>query len=244
MTLLFAHHVVDRPGIRLAIAILLIALTAPCSAAVLLTAETIRMALQRHAVRNSSWRPENVEVRVLSFQPVSLHSGPAKLRVLRPLNGLTPGQQSFLFAAENGGKEQARFWVKADVRIFEEVVVSSQPLVSNEIVTGKEVRLERRDVSTLNARPFYRLDEVVGQQVTRAIAVNETLTHRNLNRPTLMRRGNAVMLVYDTGDVRVEMPGTAEENGRAGELIQVKNPSSGKLLRGRVLDGRTVRIDR
>jgi len=52
------------------------------------------------------------------------------------------------------------------------------------------------------------------------------------------------VLVYETSAVRVETPGTAEENGRAGELIQVKNPTSGRLLRGRVLDGRFVRVDR
>jgi flagellar basal body P-ring formation protein FlgA len=59
-----------------------------------------------------------------------------------------------------------------------------------------------------------------------------------------MRRGNTVLLVYENGGLRVEAPGIAEENGRAGELIQVKNSSSGKLLRGKVLDGRVVRIDR
>jgi flagella basal body P-ring formation protein FlgA len=234
--------IMDRPGILVVLA-LVFALAAPCSAANTLGAESIASALQRHLVENSPWRAENVEVRVLSFQPVSLPPGAARLRVLRPLNGIAPGQQSFLIAVESGGKEQARLWVKADVRIFQEVVVSSQPLVPNEIVTVKEVRLERRDVSSLNARPFHRLDEVVGQQAARTISVNETLTQKNLSRPTLMRRGSAVRLVYESGSLRVEAPGTAEENGRAGELIQVKNPSSGKLLRGRVLDGRTVRID-
>jgi flagella basal body P-ring formation protein FlgA len=166
------------------------------------------------------------------------------LRVLRPVDGISPGQQSFLIAAESGGKEEARLWVKADVRIFEEVVVSSQPLLANEIIRGKEVRIERRDISALNARPFYRLDEVIGQQVSRAISINETLTHRNLGSPTLTRRGSAVVLVYETAGLRVEASGTAEENGRAGELIQVKNPASGKVIRGRVLDGRSVRVDR
>ena len=225
-------------------AVLLLAVSAGSGAADMLTSEMIASTLRRHALENSPWKAENVEVRVLSFQPVSLQSAAAKLRVLRPINGILPGQQSFLLAAESDGKEQARLWVKADVRIFEEVVVSSQPMVFNEIVTGKEVRLERRDVSGLHFRPFYRLDDVVGQQVSRAISVNETLTQRNLDRPTVMRRGSAVMLVYETGTLRVEMPGAAEENGRPGEIIQVKNPSSGKLLRGRVLDGRTVRIDR
>jgi flagella basal body P-ring formation protein FlgA len=240
---LLHYNIMVRLGVLVAMALVL-ALAAPCAAAVMLTPESIASALQRHVVENGPWSSENVAVRVLSFQPVPLHSGAANLRVLRPLNGITPGRQSFLIAAENGGKEQARLWVKADVRIFQEVIVSSEPLLFNEIVTGKEVRLERRDISTLTARPFYRLDEVVGQQASRAISVNETLTHRNLDPPTVMRRGHAVVLVYENGGIRVEAPGTAEENGRAGALIQVKNPSSGKLLRGRVLDGRTVRIDR
>jgi flagella basal body P-ring formation protein FlgA len=215
----------------------------PCGASFILTPETIVTALQRHALNNSSWKAENVEVRVLSYQPVSLHSL-VTLRILRPSNGVTPGPQSFFIAAESDGKDQARFWVKAEVRVFEEVVVSSRSLVLNEIVTATDVRLERRDVSLLNARPFYRIDDVVGHQVLRAISVNETLTQKSLDRPILMRRGNAVMLVYETGVLRVETPGTAEENGRAGELIQVKNPVSGRVLRGRVLDDRTVRVDR
>jgi flagella basal body P-ring formation protein FlgA len=223
---------------------LLLTVAARSAASVTLTAERIAIALQRHAVANSPWKSANVEVRVLWFQPVSLHFGPATLRVLRPVSGIAPGQQSFLIAAESGGKEQARLWVKADVKVFEEVVVASQPMLLREMVTWKDVRLERRDISGLNARPFYRVDEVIGQQVSRSIPVNETLTQRHLNRPTVMSRGHTVMLVYETNSLRVETPGTAEENGRTGELIQVKNSSSGKLLRGRVLDGRSVRVDR
>jgi hypothetical protein len=67
---------------------------------------------------------------VLPFQPVSLPEGAPNLRVLRPLNGISPGQQNFLIAAESGGKEHARLWVKAEVRVFAEVVVSSQSLAS------------------------------------------------------------------------------------------------------------------
>jgi flagella basal body P-ring formation protein FlgA len=232
-----------RPS-GVAVIALLMAGAGPSDAAIVLTPERIVSVLQRYAVENSQWTSDNIEVRVLSLPSVSLHSEGVGLRVLRPLNGISPGQQSFLIAVESGGKEQARLWVKADVRVFENVVVSSQAMVLNEVVGAKDVRLERRDVSGLNARPFYRVDDVIGQQVSRAISVNEALTDRNLDHPTLIRRGNTVILLYETRGFRVETPGTAEENGRAGELIQVKNPASGKVLRGRVLDGRTVRVDR
>lgn len=238
-----SNKMIARSGVLVFFFAMLLAIAAPVSGEVMLTPERVGAALQRHAVKHGPWKAENVEVRVLHFQPVSLPAGAANLRVLRPLNGFSPGQQSFLIAAESGGTEHARLWVKADVRVFQEVVVSSQPLASQEIVKANDVRLERREISGLQARPFYRLDDVVGQQVARAIPVNETLTQKRLERPTVMRRGSAVVLVYETRGLRVETQGIAEENGRTGELIQVKNPASGKLLRGMVLDGRLVRIN-
>ena len=80
-------------------AVLLLAVSDGSAAAGMLTPEMIASALRRHALENSPWKAENVEVRVLSFQPVSLQSAAAKLRVLRPVNGISPGQQSFLIAA-------------------------------------------------------------------------------------------------------------------------------------------------
>jgi flagella basal body P-ring formation protein FlgA len=237
------HHNMYQLNILMASLILLVAFNHPCDGT-MLTAEMIRTVLQGYVVENSVWKVGDIEVRVLSSQSVSLELAGAKFRIIRPINGITPGLQNFLIAAESDGREQARFWVRADVRLFENVVVSSQALSTNEIVTDKEIRLERRDVSTLSARPFYRIDDVIGQQVARAISVNEPLTHRNLSRPTLMRRGSAVTLIYETGSLRIEAAAIAEENGRAGEIIQVKNPSSGRFLRATVLDGRSVRIER
>jgi flagella basal body P-ring formation protein FlgA len=50
-------------------------------------------------------------------------------------------------------------------------------------------------------------------------------------------------MVFESAGLRVETAGVAEEAGKIGDLVQVKNPSSGKLLRATVLDGRTVRVN-
>jgi flagella basal body P-ring formation protein FlgA len=234
-----ARRVVVMP---LAMALML-AIAAPSRSAVTLTPEKVAAALHRYAAEHGPWRPENIEVRILPFEPVTMPMGWTSIRVLRPTTGIKPGLHSFLIAAVSAGKEQARLWVKADLRVIEEVVVSSQPLASKEIVKPSDVRLERRDVSGLYVRPFYRIDEVVGQQASRTIPVNETLTQRSIEPPTVLRRGSAVVLLYETGSLRVESPGISEEPGRTGEMIQVKNPTSGKLLRGVVLDGRMVRVN-
>ncbi|MDZ4346380.1 MAG: flagellar basal body P-ring formation chaperone FlgA [Candidatus Binatia bacterium] len=199
--------------------------------------------IREYVLSQAPWKAENVEVRVAPLMPVSMPSGAVDYRVLKPTQGITPGVHGFLVVGEIGGKEAARFWVKAEIKIFDEVVVTSYPLARREVVTAAGVRVERRDVSSLAARPFTRIEEVLGQQTARFVEVNEVITQKTIERPTLMKRGSPIILVYETGSLRVEAPEAAEEAGKAGDLIQVKNPSSGKLLRGVVVDGRTVRIN-
>jgi flagella basal body P-ring formation protein FlgA len=208
-----------------------------------LTQEKMDTVVRQYVLGNGPWKPKNIEVRIMPFQPVSLPSGTVSYRILKPTKGITPGLQSLLVAAEVNGKEVARLWIKAEIRVFDDVLVTSYPLAHHEIVSADKVRLERRDISSVAARPFSRMDEVAGLEAARALEVNEVLTQKSLNRPTLMRRGSAIVLVYESGSLRVETPGVAEEGGKVGDLIQVKNPDSGKLLRGLVLDGRTVRIN-
>lgn len=205
--------------------------------------EQIAAVIREHVLSQAPWKAENVDVRVAPFAPVFMPLGAVNYRVLKPAKGITPGVHGFLLAAEIAGAETARFWVKAEIKIFDEVVVTSYPLARREVVTAAGVRVERRDVSSLGARPFTRIEEVLGQQTARFVEVNEVITQKTIERPTLMKRGSPIILVYETGSLRVEAPGAAEEAGKAGERIQVKNPSSGKLLRGVVVDGRTVRIN-
>jgi flagella basal body P-ring formation protein FlgA len=228
-----------------------IALTAwlcatPCAAATqeaLLTAQRAEEVLKQYVLKHSPWQSANVELRVVGFSPVALPAGTLAYRVLKPNLGITPGTTSFLLAVDAAGKEQQRLWIKAEIRIFEEVVVSSTPLAARNLVYAKDIRLERRDVSALHARPYKRIDAVAGQQVSRALEINEILTEKSVDRPTLMRRGAPITLVYETRNLRVESPGLTVEPGKIGETIQVKNPSSGKLIRGVVVDERTVRIN-
>lgn len=208
----------------------------------LLTAQRAEEVLKQYVLKHSPWQSANIELRVVGFSPVTLPPGVIAYRVLKPNQGITPGITNFLLALDVAGKEQQRLWIKTEVRVFEEVVVSSTPLAARNLVYPKDIRLERRDVSSLHARPFKRIDDVAGQQVSRAIDVNEVLTEKLVDRPTLMRRGAPVTLVYETGVLRVESPGLTVEPGKIGEVIQVKNPSSGKLLRGVVIDERTVRV--
>ena len=122
----------------------------------------------RHLRQAEPRRLEHLELRVLPFQPVLL-SGVARLRVVQSTRGSTAGVQSFQIAADVAGKEQARFWVKAEVRVYEQVVVAARPLGRQETLSAKDLRLERREITGRTAQIFTRFDDVVGKQSIRAI---------------------------------------------------------------------------
>ena len=207
------------------------------------TAPRLEAALRSYILLRSGWKGENLDLRLASFAPVVLPAGALQLRVLRTSTQLAPGPQTFHLSAEVGGKEEARFSARADLKLFEEVVVAAHPLAYREVLGAKDVRLERRELSSPNVKPFLRIEDIVGKQTARAVADNEILTQNVLERPMLIRRGSSITLVYETSGLRVESPGLAEEGGKAGDFIQVKNPASGKAMRGEVVDERTVKVN-
>ena len=208
-----------------------------------ITQERVEAALRRHTLQYGPWKAENVELHVLYFPTMSIPAGLARYQVLQPSKLANAGVYNFQLAVEIAGKEAARLWVKAEIRVFEQVVVAVAPLARQELIGAQDLRIERRETAGRGNRPFTRIEDVIGKQPTRAIDANEVLTPTSVDRPTLMKRGSAIRLVFETGSLRVETAGVAEEGGKIGELIQVKNALSGKILRGVVLDGRQVRVN-
>lgn len=205
--------------------------------------EQVEDSLRHYVLEHSPWQPSQVEVAVRSFAPLSLPAGQVEMRVLSPNRGIIPGPRRFLLAVEVGGEEVKRVWVETTIRVFDEVVVTSRPLAHYEAISPDAVRLERRDLGTLFTRTFTKIAEVVGRQAARAIGVNETLTPSSVELPRVVRQGSTVTLVYESAGLRVETRGRAGEPGKVGDTIRVENPSSGKVLEGRILDAHTVRVN-
>jgi len=209
-----------------------------------LTAETVGSILREYVVQQGLWQPNQVEVAVRSIPPISLPPGPVKLQILKPRAGITPGVQSFLLGTEGKERPGKTGWARADIQIFDNVMVSARPLAYLESITPEAVRLERRDISTLFTRPFTKAEDLATRQAARAIPANVILTPTMVQMPQVIHPGHLVTLVYENGRVRVEAQGQALESGKIGEIVRVKNLSSGEVLQGQVVNSRTVTIPR
>jgi flagella basal body P-ring formation protein FlgA len=208
----------------------------------LLTQAQVEQTLHGYIAAKGPWKADQIEVKALSFKPVALSGGDVALRILKHGKLIGPGVQSFLVATDVGGKEERQLWVRADIKVFDQVVVSTRPLASREVIAAEDVRLDWREIGTTAPRAYTKIEEVLGKQVSRSTSANEVLTIAQAESPQVVRHGGAIVLIYENAYLRVETAGEALQAGKVGDTIKVKNPASGKLLQGIIVDARTVRV--
>ena len=68
----------------------------------------------------------------------------------------------------------------------------------------------------------------------------EVLRQGQLAAPTLIKRGSAVSIVARKEQVEVSMAGEALDPGALGQVIRVRNATSGTVIRARVVDAGVV----
>src|SRR5215470_2628186 len=126
-------------GLALALSLILLASVASAHASSqgqTVTKERVEAMLRQYVLERSAWKPENVEVRLVALQPISVPLGELNLRVIRPNQSLPSGLNSFLVGVDVAGKEEARLWIKSEIKVFDDVVVSSVPLAHHEVINA------------------------------------------------------------------------------------------------------------
>ncbi len=209
----------------------------------MVTQERVVQALRQYILEHSAWRPEQVDVTLYSFAPLPTPEGEMELTFLKQSHGLTPGRHRFLLGVQVNGREETRLWIDAEVKVFTEVVVTSQPLAHYEAISPEKVRPERRDLGEAPLQPFTSVKDIEGKLAAYPIEVNQVLAASMVDLPRVIRRGSSVALVYESAGIHVETPGRAVEPGRVGDRIHVENPDSGKVVEGQIIDERTVRVN-
>jgi flagella basal body P-ring formation protein FlgA len=82
--------------------------------------------------------------------------------------------------------------------------------------------------------------KAVGLLPRRTIIAGTPLTEDMLQAPLDVQRGALVSVIVQNGAAHLEAQGIAEQSGRLGDVISVKNPKSEQPFRARVIKTGTV----
>jgi len=156
---------------------------------------------------------------------------------------LSPGPVSLTVVVRVDGKPARRLLASATLRVSRQVVVAAAPLVRHQTVTPADIRLAEVNVAQLPEDVITNPQDVVGKRLRRNVSIGTPLHGRLVEAPTVVKRGDVVMIVAQSSAVSVTVQGQAKEDGAVGEQIRVLNLSSRKEVYAKVLDENTVRVD-
>lgn len=127
--------------------------------------------------------------------------------------------------------------------VFESVACASRQLKKGEIITKDDIYLARKNISHLSSKILTDPGKVVGLRVKHNIKEDTPLKEWMLERAPIVKRGDMVTILAESGALRVTVPGKVLEKGYLGELIRVQNAMSKRQIHARVINNSTVVVD-
>ena len=194
-----------------------------------------------HALSNSEMvmamrrvLPDGTQLAITDWPKMGIPGGD----ILCPLSGLEPaemnGAQIWRGFVQYSGTRRTSIWARVELRQSFHAVVATRDLVANTVLDPSSVRSENW-TGRIQREPVARTaSDVIGKVLGRAVKAGEPFPLAAVAAPPVIRRGETVRVEVRCGPARLALSAVAERDGRNGELIDLRNPSTGKSFRARV----------
>lgn len=133
-------------------------------------------------------------------------------------------------------------YVPVQVHASMAVVGVTHALPRGSVLSLDDLVIQSRPVQELPAQYLSDPSSALDMELTRAVTADTLLSPSLLKQPQLVSKGQQVTIVADGANFAVKMAGTALQNGSAGQLISVKNTTSGRTVQGVIVDAATIRV--
>lgn len=114
-----------------------------------------------------------------------------------------------------------------------EVVTLGRALARGETIRASDIIAERRPKLEA-ADAIHRTDTAIGQAARRDLRAGQFLHAADLMKPELVGRGDTVTLVFESPGVKLTVQAKALEAGTQGDLVQVLNTQSKRIVQATV----------
>jgi len=188
---------------------------------------------------DSRWGDASVEVSDLDLS--ALDSGGKQVAVrgfdavkVRFLGQVRPGKRftmRLVFLKDD--KVLTKVLATARISVFKDVVVAMRSLRIRDKIGAGDVRIERMQLRDLDAAVFVSLDDVVGMRVRRPVRAGAYVKRDYIQPETLVRRGDKVVVVAESGILKIRSRARALEDGYPGSVVEARTVG-GKIVFGTV----------
>ena len=115
------------------------------------------------------------------------------------------------------------------------VVTAKRPIQRNDLISASDLELSEQKLGGMENDYLIQTQDAVGLLATRSIEIGKPLSKRSLVQPKWIKRGDEVVIIASSNGVSASMPGLAMADGSEGQQIAVRNRSSKRVIKARVI---------
>ena len=140
------------------------------------------------------------------------------------------------------GEVAKRAFVRTVLSVYQQVAVTATELKPSQSIREEDIRWGSQRLPSTLQIPIKSSGFLHGRRPRMAISPGRVLTENLFIEVPLVKRGDSVLLVFESESIRVTTQAKALAMGVRGQRIQVVNPDSGKVLSAEVTDEGTARV--
>jgi flagella basal body P-ring formation protein FlgA len=131
---------------------------------------------------------------------------------------------------------------RLEIATTETLWVAAQTIPRGAIITRDLITSQPIETTRIVGEPCTDIESVLGFRACRTITANRIITRDMLDIPYAVARGDRVSIVSYGEGVTARVDGQAQQNGRPGDWIWVKNLLTHSKIKAQVVDSQSVVI--
>ncbi len=140
------------------------------------------------------------------------------------------------------GRVVTRIPVSYSVKRYTTALATIRELRTGEALSSSNVHRIRIELSSVRQDLVFDESILKGAVVTRTIGAMSPLRSRDFTYPPTIKKGSLVAVTSISGALTIKTYGRAEEEGRMGKTISLRNENSGKVFRATVTGKNSAEI--
>jgi flagella basal body P-ring formation protein FlgA len=180
--------------------------------------------------------PPESELRILERATFDVPSGQLEFPIdgLQPPNPSSPGAQLWRGYVRYAETRKLAYWAQVQVTVRYTAVVANKDLAANIAISAASLRTETLTGPVSRERIAARIEDVTGRVLKRPLKAGVQVPQALLTDLPAVRRGDPVKVDVQSGPAHLEFDAVAENSANEGEMVELRNPSSGKTFRARL----------
>lgn len=200
---------------------------------------------EKFITADSPFSSDDLEISDFNCRPDTLEIPPGKIEYrfdMGPMTGRL-GLRTFYLDVLVNDRLAGKIKMSGNVQLFGNVLSAARPLKRGSVLTRQDLEVSKRNITMLGTDIAKDPALVVGKQLKTSLQPGRLLYTSHLKPPQIIKRGDMVVILADSGRIQVSVQGKARSSGALGDLIKVKNMMSRKEIYAKVINQDEVQVE-